>query len=218
VPWPPAGVKPYYSDEAVCIILGDCRDILPSLGPVDLVLTDPPYGMGEVYLRDGESITRRAVAEWDMAFEPSDFIWPSTPLVAFTVDWQIPAWYKLRPAGRLLTWVKPNPTPSFRKQIINACEFVFFDSPVIYKGWEKTQTAVVGPFEGNRSHPTQKPLWLISHLLQLFGGQIALDPFMGSGTTLRAAKDLGRKAIGIEIEERYCEVAANRMAQSVMAL
>jgi len=69
-------------------------------------------------------------------------------------------------------------------------------------------------------HPTQKPLSLINGLISIGSekGNLILDPFMGSGTTLRAAKDLGRKAIGIEIEERYCEIAAKRMSQTVMEL
>ena len=70
----------------------------------------------------------------------------------------------------------------------------------------------------NVAHPAQKPLSLIRRLLELGGGASVLDPFMGSGTTLRAAKDLGRKAIGIEIEERYCEIAARRMGQEVLPL
>jgi site-specific DNA-methyltransferase (adenine-specific) len=66
-------------------------------------------------------------------------------------------------------------------------------------------------------HPTQKPVALMRWCLESFpNAQTILDPFMGSGTTLRAAKDLGRKAIGIEIEERYCEIAAKRMAQAVL--
>lgn len=68
-------------------------------------------------------------------------------------------------------------------------------------------------------HPTQKPLELMTWCISLSGNpQTILDPFMGSGTTLRAAKDLGRKAIGIEIEERYCEIAAKRLSQEVLAL
>jgi DNA modification methylase len=68
-------------------------------------------------------------------------------------------------------------------------------------------------------HPTQKPLELMSWCLSFYkDAETILDPFMGSGTTLRAAKDLGRKAIGIEIEEKYCEIAAKRMAQEVLAL
>lgn len=69
-----------------------------------------------------------------------------------------------------------------------------------------------------RCHTTQKPLELMKELVALFTdpGELILDPFMGSGTTLRAAKDCGRKAIGIELEEKYCEVAAKRMRQEVL--
>jgi site-specific DNA-methyltransferase (adenine-specific) len=65
-------------------------------------------------------------------------------------------------------------------------------------------------------HPSPKPLALYRWLIERVAGHTILDPFMGSGTSLRAAKDLGRKAIGIEIEERYCEIAARRMAQLVL--
>ena len=68
--------------------------------------------------------------------------------------------------------------------------------------------------DGSNAHPTQKPIEVMKQLCG--NADTILDPFMGSGTTLRAAKDLGRKAIGIEIEERYCEIAANRMAQGVL--
>ena len=69
-----------------------------------------------------------------------------------------------------------------------------------------------------RFHPTQKPVALFKRIIRDFNSNTILDPFMGSGTSLRAAKDLGRKAIGIEIEEKYCEIAAKRMSQSVMQL
>ena len=78
---------------------------------------------------------------------------------------------------------------------------------------------VVNADGGKRVHPTQKPLAVFRQIILWYSdeGCTVLDPFMGSGTTLRAAKDLGRKAIGIEIEERYCEIAAQRMSQSVLA-
>lgn len=74
------------------------------------------------------------------------------------------------------------------------------------------------PFETGSDHPASFPIALPRKAIASTGAQTILDPFMGSGTTLRAAKDLGRKAIGIEIEERYCEIAANRMSQLVMEL
>ena len=76
------------------------------------------------------------------------------------------------------------------------------------------------PVERQNGHPTPKPLALMADLIALFTdpGETILDPFLGSGTTARAAKDLGRKVIGIEMEEKYCEIAAQRMSQEVMAL
>lgn len=82
----------------------------------------------------------------------------------------------------------------------------------------KAYHAGVNP-DGRREHPTQKPLGLMRWCLTTAGGSgTVLDPFMGSGTTLRAALDLGRRAIGIEIEERYCEIAARRLDQMVLPL
>lgn len=70
----------------------------------------------------------------------------------------------------------------------------------------------------DRQHPNEKPLAMITDMLTLVShdADLILDPFMGSGTTLRAAKDLGRRAIGIELEEKYCEIAARRLAQEVL--
>jgi site-specific DNA-methyltransferase (adenine-specific) len=84
---------------------------------------------------------------------------------------------------------------------------------------EHCQAAVwVGPSEPREDHPTAKPMWLMQRLILASSepGNTVLDPFMGSGTTLRAAKDLRRRAIGIEIEERYCEIAARRLEQEVL--
>ena len=88
--------------------------------------------------------------------------------------------------------------------------------------WANDKTVVPNIFKQypphDRQHPNEKPIELCNHFISLhtIQGQTILDPFMGSGTTLRSAKNLNRKAIGIELEEKYCEIAANRMSQEVM--
>ena len=223
-------MKPYFRDDAVQIYLGDCRTILPTLAPVDLVLTDPPYNSGKNF-GDGTDDSRPDYAEWlngifaqlgqvakegsfcishnritniPLAFNP-----PSPWRYLHLAVWHKPlslagTWYRIAPHWEpIFIWVKgAKPWCPFRN------EQVFSD--------------VFGAnVQVNRlGHPTEKPLDLTHDLIE-FGcpasGTI-LDPFMGSGTTLRAAKDLGRKAIGIEIEERYCEIAAKRMSQQVMPI
>ena len=81
-----------------------------------------------------------------------------------------------------------------------------------------SKQGVTGRRVGGNGHPTEKPVWLMRFYIENSSqaGDTVIDPFMGSGTTLRAAKDLGRQAVGIEIEERYCEIAANRLAQGVL--
>jgi DNA modification methylase len=127
-------------------------------------------------------------------------------------------------------WIKVNCTPQFTgDRPAVGFEAITIVHPLGKKRWngggrpavwEHTVLAGNGTIarEGGRFHSAQKPLSLMRELVTLFTdhGETILDPFMGSGTTLRAAKDLGRKAIGIEIEERYCEIAAKRLAQEVL--
>lgn len=199
-PWLPAGVKWYYSDDAVAIAHGDCRDILPTLEPVDLVLTDPPYGMKK--------------ADWDMDIVPVDSWLPVArklaPTVFFTgvkgmYDYPRPDW--------VMAWFRLGST-----QRNGALRGFNNWEPILTYGLGSLQNDVISipNFPDVDGHPTPKPLKLITTVLARLPGDLILDPFMGSGTTLRAAKDLGRKAIGIEIEERYCEIAAKRMAQEVL--
>ncbi len=215
-------MKPYYQDKWVTIYHGDCRDILPQLPKVDLVLTDPPYnaldigfnkntyGEGKMKLPDGEY----------KAFCVSWFggVSALTGLVSFTPGianiWNYPA------AKWVLCWDKSN---SLSRNIyggINAWEPVLiYGKPHnrLNKDIKRTSVFSTGLASG---HPCPKPAsfwdWLI--LLLSNDGELILDPFLGSGTTACCAKKLNRHCIGIEIEEKYCEIAAKRCSQDVMEL
>ena len=123
-------------------------------------------------------------------------------------------------------WVKPDPMPQFSSDRpavgFEPATICHAQGKMRWNGGGKaaTWTHNISKGEARPDHPCPKPLPLMRELVSLFTdpGDTILDPFMGSGTTLRAAKDLSRKAIGIEVEERYCEIAAKRMAQAVLPL
>ena len=221
------GYTPYYDQDGITIYHGDCREILPTLEPVDLVLTDPPYGIINRPTHGLRSINKGGadIVDFDIGdvatslmalCSGSFYVWCGTEQVSY--------WRESFVCGglstRLCIWEKANPSPMNGQHIwLSALE-----SCVYAKGKGGTfnafcETPIWRSQPGNESeHPTEKPRWLMKKLILTSSnnGDTVLDPFMGSGTTLRAAKDLGRKAIGIEIEERYCEIAANRMAQGVL--
>jgi len=235
--------KPYYEEPGIIIYHADCREILPHLEPVDLVLTDPPYiGLSGGLVFRHEGVAKRytdSVTVGDPWCASLDFLdhcdgLARQGLFIFCsyhfmdqIPSRLPSWKR---AG-LITWYKRNsPYPinnvphfttefiwAFRKEIgLNwRCIKTLFDIPLLASGCMASERLVDDG--GKALHPAQKPLELIASLLSV-GGHTVLDPFMGSGTTLRAAKDLGRKCIGIEIEERYCEIAVNRLRQEVLPL
>lgn len=202
-------MKPYYEENGVTIYHGDCREILPSLPKVDLVLTDPPYGVGYPYfiLEDTEDGWNASVLP---VLQTLTFWYPSAVFMSMR-QMQKPPAFKWS-----LCWNKPGST---RRNALGG--FSIWEPIFIYgDGWNVANDAITLPDCANHdkgnTHTCPKPERLLRWLLSLHGGETILDPFMGSGTTLRAAKDLGRKAIGIEIEERYCEIAANRLRQEVL--
>jgi len=196
-------MKPYYQDSAVTIYHGDCREILPDLGRFDLLLTDPPYGLnmsGGTWGKKMDTVYQK----WDS--KPADI----AHLFQFSekaIVWG-GNYFTLPPSRCWLVWKKPFfPTMA-------DCEMAWtnFDANSRVKELGRSP-------DGKQFHPTQKPVALMSWCIGIAGDvENILDPFMGSGTTLRAAKDLNRKAIGIEIEEKYCEIAAQRMCQEVLEL
>jgi len=211
-------VRPYYSREGITIYHGDCRDVLPTLSAIDVVLTDPPYGVGFEYASLYHD-TRANYGEFiGGVFQQMQRL---TDRIIITPGirnlWLYP------PADWVLCWAKPGTMGRSDLGGFNAWE------PVLMYGkrriWQDLFHATPGTALGaamreTGDHPCPKPLTLFKWLLEQLSdqGEMILDPFMGSGTSLRAAKDLSRNAIGIEIEERYCEIAANRLAQEVLPL
>jgi DNA modification methylase len=233
-------LAPYYRDEAVTLYCGDCRDVLPTLTQVDHVITDPPYE-AEAHTK-GRRIVNPRTCELRSAplvtFEPitENVRREVGTLVGKTRRWvltfcQIEAamtWRAALEAGglrymRTMVWVKPNGQP----QLTGDRPGVGFESIVVAHSADASRWNgggsrgyLIHSVDANfsrtpRYHETQKPEALMRELVTLFTdpGDTILDPFAGSGTTLVAAKRLGRKAIGIELSPAYCDVIVERLRQ-----
>jgi DNA modification methylase len=209
-------MTPYYDDGTCVIYHGDCRELLPRVS-ADVVLTDPPYGIGLDY---GHA------DDW----HPDSDIWrlvSARSIHMTTSNKHLPYWIDaLRSAGWdyrhcSVYWNATRCGGNWNGQFAYAWEPVLsFAKPREPFRLRKRMLTDVIRHDGSRTvdHPAERDLGAWTAFLDLLPGDTTLDPFMGSGTTLRAAKDLGRKAIGIEIEERYCEIAAKRLGQEVLPL
>jgi site-specific DNA-methyltransferase (adenine-specific) len=219
-------MKPYYQENGITIYHADCRDVLHLIGRPECLLTDPVWGIDGgsghdarvykkgIYTCDGWSDTQEYVRAVVVPVIEAALLvikrGAVTPGIRCLMDYP-------RPADMGCFY-----SPAASKH--GPWGFTTF-SPILYYG--KDYRAGKGAIASSRTvteaaepngHPCPKPLgawkWLLSKISQ--SGETVVDPFMGSGTTLRAAKDLGVSAIGIEIEEQYCEIAARRMSQSVL--
>ena len=201
-------MKPYYDRNGITIWHGDCREILPTLPKVDLVLTDPPYGIGFAgQPTKWQRLNNQKPEAWDDSVVDDDLIGTVVCHGEKAIVWG-GNYYTLSPSRCWLSWYKPDAPPSM-SNVEYAWTSMNQNSRQISHSISATNRERVG-------HPTQKPLAVIKWtMVQSVEPQSILDTYMGSGTTLRAAKDIGRKAIGIEIEERYCEIAAKRLEQDV---
>ena len=224
-------MKPYYEEDGMTIYHGSALTVLDEFDGnrtqmFDLLLTDPPYGIGADRGQAG-----RANRQDGQALAPSrDYgksDWDSRPaLEAVALARRLSRWhvvfggnfYDLPPARCWLVWDKENGTNDYAD-----CELAWtnFEKPVrkLTYRWHGMLQEPDCPREF-REHPTQKPEAVIRWALIQAPSEVrtVLDPFMGTGTTLVAAKRLGRQAVGIEREERYCEIAARRLAQGALPL
>jgi site-specific DNA-methyltransferase (adenine-specific) len=208
-------VKPYYEKNGIVIFHGDCREVLPTLPCVDIVLTDPPYGMS---FRSNFRHEKHDAIHGDDAL-PVDVI-RSLIQKAGRAAYFFCRWDNLAlmpPPRSVLAWVKNNWSMGdlFHEHGRQWEACCFYDRPG-HEFIKRIPDVIIEPRTGNDLHPTQKPVPLMGAIIGANVGDTVLDPFMGSGSTLVAAKDRGRRAIGIEIDERYCEIAATRLAQDVL--
>lgn len=230
-------MRPYYEQDGIVIYHADCRDVFPSLQLLDVVITDPPYGISLVtktsdyrdssFFDSGESL-RASVLYADGADDIRQLIGDVMPLAQHI-------------SQRMMVFCGPNMLWSYPEPRAVGCVFTLAGAgrcawgfqcchPVLFYGKDPYLADGLGgrpnsfrddqPNIERIDHPCPKPerwmRWAVNRASR--GGETILDPFMGSGTTLVAAKRLGRKAIGIEIEERYCEIAAQRLAQGALDL
>lgn len=187
------------------LYLGDCMEVLPTLGKVDAVITDPPYGLGAKLSGGSWGATKdsKEVLVWDN-FPPQAIVGWLLDLSSVCVIWG-GNYFTLPPSRGWLIWDKANAVPTAA------------DCEMAWTSVDRNTKRFRAPVEPHRSgHPTEKPLGLMAWCIQQMGEQeMILDPFMGSGTTGVAAIQLGRKFIGIEREPKYFDIACRRIEQAV---
>lgn len=215
---------PYYEDDLVTLYHGDCREITAWLD-ADVLVTDPPYGIGwkgskwktarvhEGIQNDADTGCRdQALAEWGSkpALVFSDFLKPPPGRIRSTLVYQKPpdagfmgqgiGWRRdWEPIYALGDWAKSNEKRS----------------AVLRTSAPSVVSVIAQRYPGDTGggHPHSKPIDVMEQLIMACPPGVIADPFAGSGSTLRAAANLGRKAIGVEVDERYCEIAAKRLDQ-----
>lgn len=198
------------------LYLGDCREIVPTLGKVDAVVTDPPYGMNwdtdSTRFTGGLHKRGNGRADWGAICQDAEPFDPA-PWLAFdhVVMWGANHFAQLLPVGKTLVWIKKH--PELFGTFLSDCEI----------GWASGGHGVFAHFkqfpppsrmaehDGTVAHPTQKPIGLMSWAIEQFTAGAVIDPYMGSGTTGVAATNLGRRFIGIEIEPKYFDIACRRI-------
>ena len=225
-PEPPAQVQPepYYSDDLVTLYHGDCREVTAWLA-ADVLVTDPPYGIkwsthvGGRDLRNWAPRQPKAGIIGDEDTRARDDVlaaWQTKPAIVFGSPLIAP------PIGtiQVLVWRKP-----VDAGVVGA-RFVWrrdWEAIYLLGDWPRVnpnRSSVIesrGGLERYRTaHPHTKPTPLLEHLIAETPDGTIADPFAGSGATLLAAKMLGRKAVGVEVDEKWCELAASRLAQDTL--
>lgn len=222
----------YYEDDYVTLYHGDAREMMPAEG---LVVTDPPFNIGYEYASWSDNMAEADYADMLRITCRAPSIVVHLPASMFTVaraidtqpskvvawtynahvgdSWRAVAWFGCDPDLTLERLEYRNPNDPRVRRLMDEGR-----SPRIRDWWHMEQVKG-GSIEKIADHHCQMPLSLMQRILNVTPNSLPIvDPFSGTGTTLRAAKDLGRKAVGIEIDERYCEVIARRLSQETLGL
>jgi site-specific DNA-methyltransferase (adenine-specific) len=248
-------IKPYYEQDGITIYHGDCREILPHLPKVDLVLTSPPYNM-RTRIRNGEYTEKEKGIHFSKKY---DFFHDAYPVdeyyeihkqiiskllnIATTSFYNIQivtgskeAWFRIigeyyKNIKDIIVWDKGEGQPAMHSDVLNrGYELIIIFESHATAGRAFTKSYFKrgempdiwrygrGGKGENKEHSAIFNIKVPSRAISGWSqdNDTILDPFMGSGTTLVAAKQLHRKAIGIEIEEKYCEIAVSRLQQGVL--
>ena len=204
-------MKVYYETELGKLYHGDCLEIMPHLEPVDLVLTDPPYNVGVKY---GEGTNDNKTQDEFITWIKPRFVLMRnlSKTVLITGQRGLPLYPLIEPWKWVLAWYKP---AAMGRSAVGYCNF----EPIGMwgKGCKGGVDVIKAPIKPDKTlcgHPCPKPLgWALGQLHLFKHYTSILDPFLGSGTVAVACEHLNRRWIGIEIEEKYCEIATKRIEQ-----
>lgn len=213
-------MSPYYEDEFVRLYLGDCRNI-SVWADADVLVTDPPYGMGYTGFGGREGEPRRAGGRLSVAGDSDTEarddvlrIWGDRPALVFG-RWNIPRPELTR--ARLIWDKTPCGFMGDLKMPWGSAEeeiYVLGSGFVGKREANIVRCPAINSMAAHRpNHPTPKPVALMEALIEKCPQGLIADPFAGSGSTLIAARNIGRKSVGVEVEERYCELIASRLSQ-----
>ena len=203
-------IEPYWQDEERGLVIYNnrCEDVLPTLSKVDLVLTDPPYNVGIEYGEHNDSMQRDEWFDWAKTWFPVCRKIARTLVIVGQP--RLPDYALIEPWKWLLCWYKP---AAMGRSPVGFCNWepmgLWGDGG---KGSVDVITAPIIPDDSMNGHPCPKPVnWAVGTLVRFPDHRVVCDPFMGIGTTLIGCKMLNKVGVGIEIEERYCEIAARRL-------
>lgn len=219
-------MTPYYEADGITIYHGDCREVLPGLPTADLLVSDPPYASAAATVTSGWGKSKHGGSWGDMSLVglmvestlvaanwPGQVLWMADHLGYCAI---VPVLFRRYQTVQSVVWDKDmlGMGATFRKQTEMAAYARRTDAPPASKTNKRDLIRLRPPVKS--LHPAEKPVALMVEIMDGLVGGLVLDPYCGSGSTLLAARLQGRRAIGIEIEERYCAIAAERLSQGVL--